>query len=104
MEPERRRRCHIDAGEGGAEEMMAIAWSYAASVHLHLEPDVVFHPAGYRGGSQALIDNFTQGRTIGVPMLQWVGLTTEPKHAAARGVEPYPHMVRWLREYNLRGA
>jgi hypothetical protein len=97
MEPERRARCHIDVGKRAAEEMMAIAWSYAASVHLGVDPAIVFHEAGYRGGSQALIDNFAEGRFIAVPMLQWVGMTADPRRAAEMGVEPYPHMLRWLR-------
>src|SRR4051812_25598768 len=33
-----------------AEEMMAIAWSYAACVHLKLDPYYVFHDDGYKGG------------------------------------------------------
>ena len=41
---------------------MAIAWSYAAGVHLGLSASLVFHEMGYRGGSQALIDNFSMGR------------------------------------------
>ena len=57
--------------------MMAIAWSYAASVHLQLDPSVVFHADGYRGGSQSLIENFTGGRYIAVPTLQWLGMTAE---------------------------
>lgn len=97
MEPERRHQCHIDVGNDGGEEMMAIAWSYAACVHLGLSPSIVFHEGGYRGGSQALIENFNQGRYIGVPTLQWVGMTVEPKQAAVMGVMPYPHMLRWLR-------
>jgi hypothetical protein len=84
-----------DAGGGPAGEMMAIAWSYAAAVHLALDAAIVFHAGGYRGGSEALVDNFTQGRYVGVPMLQWIGLTLEPKAAAAAGAEPYPSMVRW---------
>jgi hypothetical protein len=98
MEPERRRRCHIDVGKRAAEEMMAIGWSYAASVHLGLDPAIVFHDEGYRGGSESLIENFTQGRYIGVPTLQWIGLTAEPKRAVEMGVAPYPHMLKWLRE------
>ena len=37
------------------------------------------------------------GGTIGVPLLQLYDMTVEEKFAAARGVEPYPHMLRWLR-------
>jgi hypothetical protein len=98
MEPERRRRCHLDVGRRAAEEMMAIAWSFAACTHLGIHPRVVFHPDGYKGGSDALIDNFTAGRYIGVPMLQWVGMTLDERRAAEAGVPPYPHMLKWLRE------
>lgn len=77
-----------DTGESGGEEMAAIAWSYAAAVHLGLSPDVVFHAAGYRGGSLAILENFGAGRYIGVPFLKWIGLTGEA----------YPVMTRWLRE------
>ena len=98
MEPQRRGQCHLDVGNDAAEEMMAIAWSYAASVHLGLSPSIVFHEGGYRGGSKALVENFTQGRYFGVPMLQWVGMTAEPKQASAMKVLPYPHMLRWLRD------
>src|SRR5438128_1370456 len=52
--PDRRSAIQGDAGPDAAEEMMAIAWSYAASVHLQLDPRVVFHRDGYRGGSDAL--------------------------------------------------
>ena len=93
---ESRRQKRNDLGKKAAEEMMAIAWSYAALVHLGLEPSVVFHPDGYRGGSQALIENFTQGRYIGVPMLQWIGLTADEKRAPEMGIKPYPNMITWL--------
>jgi len=93
---ERRRQKRNDVGKKAAEEMMAIAWSYAALVHLGLEPSVVFHADGYRGGSQALIENFTQGRYIGVPMLQWIGLTADEKRAPEMGIDPYPDMIAWL--------
>ena len=80
--------------------MAALAWSYAALRHLDLAPEIVFHPDGYKGGSQALIDAFSthaSGATIGVPLLQYYGMTLEPKFAAARGADPFPHMLRWLR-------
>jgi hypothetical protein len=96
MEPGRRHQCHIDVGNDGGEEMMAIAWSYAACVHLGLSASIVFHEGGYRGESQWLLENFNQGRYIAVPTLQWVGMTVEPKQAVT-GVMTYPHMLRWLR-------
>jgi hypothetical protein len=96
--PGRRSAIQGDAGPDPAEEMMAIAWSYAASVYLQLDPSVVFHADGYRGGSEALIENFTHQRYFGVPMLQWLGMTLDPPHASERGLAPYPHMLKWLRD------
>ena len=80
-----------------ADEMTSIAWSYAALRHLGLDPAIVFHDKGYKGGAAALIENFTTGYYLGVPLLQLYGMALEPKRAAAIGVEPYPHMLRWLR-------
>ena len=80
-----------------AEEMTSIAWSYAALRHLALDPAIVFHEEGYKGGAASLIENFTAGRYFGVPMLQFYGMAVEPRRAAAEGAEPYPHMLRWLR-------
>ncbi len=79
------------------DEMATLAWSYAAARHLDLPLDVLFHPDGYKGGSSALIENFSAGRYVGVPLLQYYGMTLEPREAAGRGVEPFPHMLRWLR-------
>lgn len=98
MPADRRSRVHIDVGRDAAEEMMAIAWSYAALIHLKLDPAIVFHPDGYRGGSQALIENFSCGRYIGVPVLQWLGMTADEKRAQELGVAPFPHMLKWLRD------
>jgi hypothetical protein len=91
-----RKQAQDNVSKKASEEMMAIAWSYAALIHLGLEPSVVFHEGGYRGWSEALIENFTQGRYIGVPMLQWIGLTADEKGAKETGVRPYPDMMKWL--------
>jgi hypothetical protein len=79
------------------DEMAALAWSYAALRHLELAPEIVFHPHGYKGGGDALIQAFTQGGGPGIPPLQWYGMTFEPKQAVERGVSPFPHMLRWMR-------
>lgn len=94
----RRKRAEHDLGKKAGDELMAIAWSYAALVHLALEPSVVFHAEGYRGGSASLIENFTQGRYFAVSTLQWLGLTADEKTAKESGVAPYPHMIKWLCE------
>jgi hypothetical protein len=98
MPASRRKQLQKDVGKKAGEELMAIAWSYAALVHLRLEPSVVFHAEGYRGGSDSLIENFTQGRYFGVPTLQWVGLTADNKRAKEIGIDPYPSMIKWLRD------
>lgn len=88
MSPERRMRAKPNVGKYAAEEMMAIAWSYAAAVHLDLDPAIVFHEQGYRGGSASLVAAFTDPRLApGVPMLRWLGMTTD-----------YPAMMRWLND------
>ena len=96
--PDRRANIQGDAGPDPAEEMMAIAWSYAALVHLQLDPAVVFHADGYRGGSNGLIENFTHGHHFGVPMLQWLGMALDESHARDSNLAPYPHMLKWLRD------
>ena len=53
-----------------AEEMMAIAWSYAACIHLGLDPYFVFHDHGYKGGGDFIVENFRDKKYFGTPMLQ----------------------------------
>jgi hypothetical protein len=84
----RRYLLDADTGDDGGEEMGAIAWSYAAALHLRLDPAVVFHAHGYRGGSDSILENFREGRYIGVPFLRWIGLADDS----------YPRMAQWLRE------
>ena len=80
-----------------ADEMTSIAWSYAALRHLALDPAIVFHDDGYKGGAASIIESFTGGLYFGVPMLQFYGMAVEPRRAVETGAEPYPHMLRWLR-------
>ena len=81
-----------------AEEMMAIAWSYAACLHLQIDPHFVFHDKGYKGGGSSLVENFTNKRYIGLPMLQWIGLAADEERAATLNILPYPNMIKWIRE------
>jgi hypothetical protein len=80
-----------------AEEMMAIAWSYAACLQINLDPLIVFHDAGYRGGGHSIVENFNAGHYFGTPMLQWCNMTVEARYARANET-PYPHMKNWLRQ------
>ena len=82
-----------------AGELMALAWSYAAAVHLGIHPSVVFHPHGYHGQADQLVHNFMAGYNVGVPGLQWAQMTTTGVQAQELGVPPFPHMIRWVREH-----
>lgn len=93
---EKRKQLGGDVGKKASEEMMAIAWSYAAAVQLGLDLRILFHADGYKGWSESLIENFTQGRYFGVPMLQWIGLTADEKRAKELSLAAYPAMIRWL--------
>lgn len=95
MPPSERPNLNADLHSGPGEEMAAIAWSYAAAVHLELPLTELFHADGYKGGSASLIENFSNGRYLGVPLLQWYGLTRERDDGS--GVPVYPRMSAWLR-------
>ena len=84
-----------DLQPGGAE-MAAIAWSWAAANYLKVPPEVVFHPEGYHGESNAIIDNFSNGHYFGVSLLQWFGMTYERPATNISGAI-YPAMHNWLR-------
>lgn len=84
--------------EPGAGEVEAIAWSYAAVVHLGLDPSVLFHAEGYLGRSEALLVSFSLGVYPGAFGLARLGLTLLAPDAAATGESPYPRMTRWLRD------
>ena len=96
-EPSRRAGIVGDAGADPAEEMMALAWSYAAGVYLDLDPAIVFHDQGYQGGASQLRESFVGGAAIGLPMLQWVGMALDARQAQARDLPAYPAMIAWLR-------
>lgn len=93
-DPAKRNSAPVSNDPG--EEMAASAWSYAAARKLEIDPAIVFHKA-FKGGGPSLVENFNAGHYIGVPMLQWFGMSVEPRQAVARGVDPYPHMLRWVR-------
>jgi hypothetical protein len=95
-DPSQRSAVEQVSNEPG-EEMAAIAWSWAAAVHLGLDAEVLFHSEGYRGGAASLADNYRSGGTMGVPILAMYGMTAEPHRAAERGIAAYPVMQRWLR-------
>lgn len=80
--------------QGG--ELMAIAWSYAVCIHLDIDPHIVFHEAGYKGGGKSIVENFSEGRFFGVPLMEWYGMTLDKTKAATLGEQPFPAMIEWV--------
>jgi len=72
-----------------AGEVEALAWAYAAAVHLGLELTDLFHEGGYKGQSAGLITTFSCGVYPGAAGLVQAGMT-QPAI--------YPRMSRWLRQ------
>ena len=95
MPPSRRPGLSGDLQSEPAEEMAAMAWSYAAAIRLGLDPAEVFHAGGYHGGSASLIEAFASGSGPGVPILQWCGLTRMRDDGS--GAPVFPRMSNWLR-------
>lgn len=76
-------------------EVEAIAWSYAAALHLGLSADTLFHSDGYRGNSASLILSFQLGVFPGLPGLIQIGLAVNSRTDPERA---YPKMLKWLRD------
>ena len=90
MPPRIRTNMTADLGmnpihQGG--ELMAIAWSYAACMHMGIDPHIVFHEQGYKGGGKEIVENFKERRFFGVSTLAWQEMTYE---------KTFPRMRSWL--------
>ena len=77
------------------DEIATMLWSYAASVHLKLPIDFVFHLNGYKNQSEWLIENYSKGNYIGLPLLEWMGLASKENNDASN---TFPKMIKWLRD------
>jgi len=82
----------------GVLETQAILWSYAACVHLELDPRVVFHAGGYKGKSESILFNFSLGVFPGLHGLEENGMAFSERKAGELGVLPFPAMRKWLRD------
>jgi len=98
MTPEQRNEEFPHSSEP-AEEMAALAWSYAAALHIGIAPEIVFHEHGYRGQAGELLQGYREGKLLGQPILSWIGLTT-PELPGSPSI--YPKMLRWVRENAAR--
>lgn len=75
------------------DEFAVLLWTWAACLHLGLPPKTVFHEEGYKGDSEWLITQFTNGQYIGLPLLVWMKLAKDSKEENG-----FPKMVKWMRE------
>lgn len=73
------------------DEIASVLWSYAALRQMEIEPEVVFHPEGYKNQSDWIIEQFESGNFIGLPLLDWMGLSDGVNDKA------FPKIVKWLR-------
>ncbi len=78
--------------EKAGEEMAVLLWSFAAARKIGLPTEIVFHEAGYKGEAKWLTEQFESENYIGLPLLQWMGLTD------IEGENAFPKMKSWLRE------
>ena len=78
-----------DRPDKQGDEMAVLLWTFAACQKIGLPYEVVFHPDGYKGSSQWLIDMYTSGQYIGLPLLVWMGMTQ---------TDTFPAMTYWLRQ------
>lgn len=78
------------------DELGAILWSYAAVCYLHIPPNVVFHPDGYKNDSKWLIEQFENGNYIGLPLLVWMGFCNNNTDDGNNNTT-FPNMLKWLR-------
>lgn len=76
-------------------EIAAMAWSYAACVHLGLPPELVFHSGGYKGAGPSILETLRSGANFGQPLLAWMDLTEWGRDADPEQV--FPVMGNWLR-------
>jgi hypothetical protein len=79
-------------------EAQAITWSYAACLHLGIDPRIVFHEGGYKGRSESLLFNFSLGAYIGLNGLEESGMAFSGRKAIELGAAPFPQMQKWLRD------
>jgi hypothetical protein len=88
-------------GAPGAEfagELEALAWAYAAATAIGLPVEVLVHPGGYKGQSEALIRMYALGIYPGLQGLCAGGMAASPAFLRDCGPVHYPRMLKWLRD------
>ena len=79
------------APEDEGLERAVICWTWFAAREIGLPLEVLFHPEGYKGDSEWLIEQFENHRLLGLPLLQWKGMVVRDD-----GDSGIPRIVKWL--------
>lgn len=95
--PDKRAIVYNDVSKNAGDEIATLAWSYAAATYLNIDPNILFHAHGYKGDSKWLVEHFSSGGEMGVPLVEWMNLTYSRERAKQENREPFPVMKQWLR-------
>jgi hypothetical protein len=58
-------------------EIGVLLWTFLAAKEIGLPIEMVFHAGGYKDGSTWITDQFESGNQMGLPLLNWMGVTEE---------------------------
>jgi len=97
LEPQKRVKVYNDVSKNKGDEIATLAWSYAAAYYLKIDPKIVFHDKGYKGESSWLAEHYSTSGDIGVPLLDWMQLTSMSCRSK-QGDIIFPNMKKWIRE------
>ncbi len=95
--PEKRATVYNDVSKNAGDEIVTLAWSYAAAVYLDINPYIVFHDNGYKGDSKWLVEHYKGGGELGIPLVEWMNLSYSKERAKQENEKPFPIMKQWLR-------
>jgi hypothetical protein len=56
-------------------EIGVLLWTFLAAKEIGIPVEMVFHAGGYKDGSTWLIEQFESGSAMGLPLLNWMGVT-----------------------------
>lgn len=92
--PRERNQLHgdlmADAPQKEGEEMAVLFWTFIAARVMQLPLTHVFHEEGYKGQSVEIIQGFEAGSSMGLPLLEWMGMFR-------RNPEGSVTVLHWLR-------
>jgi hypothetical protein len=71
-------------------ELGVLIWSYFAALKAGIPPEAVFHPDGYKGESEWLLENYGNKKYIGLPLLEWMKIAKRDETGEVK-------IISWLR-------